>query len=154
MSSDTYFFLFFLVFKMPTDAQQSVPSRVSRHFKWMERSQYGRIREKSNKRLPVKPSHLFTSIDSGQIGERRKKKKRSFRGLIWAVSCSLACLARLYPTWSSGLDGGSDSRIRYRHNWTAWTTGNARSGSRITMGTVKTWMLPKGHVARLSIYNV
>lgn len=47
-----------------------------------------------------------------------------------------------------GLDWGSDSRIRYSHIWTVWTTGNAKSGSRITMGTAWMWAIAEHGCAK------
>lgn len=68
-------FLFFLMFKMPTDAQQSVPSCVSRHFKWMERSQYGgsHRRAMNASQLPLKPCHLSRCIDWAKEGRQEEK---------------------------------------------------------------------------------
>lgn len=72
---------FFQMFKMPTDAQQPVLSRGSRHFKWMERSQSGGSQRRAlNASQPRSPSSLST-FSRVLIGpkrwERRKKKKVS-----------------------------------------------------------------------------
>lgn len=138
MSSASYSFLFFfLMFKMPTDAQQSVPSRVSRHFKWMERSQYGGSERRAinASRIPVKPFHLFTSIDWAKEGRDGGKKKKEVSGFYTSGFMLTRMPSEIVSGANLGLDGGSNSRIRYSRIWTARTTGNAKSGSRITIGT-------------------
>lgn len=48
------------------------------------------------------PSSLST-FSRVLIGPKRGERKKSFRDFTWAVSCSLARLARFYSRWTTGL---------------------------------------------------
>lgn len=127
-------FSFFLMFKMPTDAQQSVASRVSRHFKRMERSQCdGSQRRAINASLS---SH--STFSQVLIGRKQRERKKKAEGFYMGSLMYTCAPIQIESCVNFALDGSSDSRIRYSH---IWTTGNAKSGSRIAIRQDKMWAI-------------
>lgn len=86
---------------------------------------------------PLKPFHLFTRIDWAKGGGEEKK----FQGFYMSSFVFTRTPCKISSSVNYGLDGGSDSRIRYSHIWTGRTRGNAKSGSRITIRPAKTWAI-------------
>lgn len=134
---------------MPTDAKQSVPSRVSRHFKWMERSQYGgsHRRAMNASHLPLKPFHLFTCIDWAKEGGEEKKVSgilhEQFPVHLHALRDFI--LGELRAWWrlrqqdqiQSHLDRTNEGKCQ------VWIQNNNQT--RENMGYRLTWIHSKGH---------